>query len=222
MSRNLTSFAQHCRKAVCVGRNYVEHAKELGNAVPNPSSEKPLLFMKPSTAIITQGQNIEIPVGLDELHHEIELGIVIGKECRRATPEAATEAIGGYVLALDMTARSVQNELKGKGQPWEMAKAFDTSLALGEFIPKEKIPDPHKIVLKCMVNNELRQNGSTADMIFRVPYLLSFISTYFTLQEGDVVLTGTPSGVGPVRDGDKIVGAIDGVADIAFSVVQRS
>jgi len=221
MSRNLATFAQYCRKAVCVGRNYAEHAKELGNAVPS-GGEKPLLFMKPSSSIITQGQSIEIPIGLTELHHEIELGIVIGSKCSRASPEKAVEAIGGYVLALDMTARSVQNELKSKGHPWEMAKCFDTSLALGEFIPKDKIPDPHEIELQCRVNEELRQKGSTSDMIFRIPHLLSFISTYFTLEEGDLVLTGTPSGVGPVKNGDVISGQITGVADISFSVVQRS
>lgn len=134
------------------------------------------------------------------------------------------------------------------GHPWEMAKGFDTSLALGEFISKDKIPDPHNIELQCKVNNELRQKvqslwplktrqlalqdyskkwlhilqGSTDDMIFRIPYLLSFISTYFTLEEGDVVLTGTPSGVGPVKNGDKITGEITGVANITFNVVQRA
>jgi len=212
------------RKVVCVGRNYADHAKELGNAVPT----KPILFMKPPSAIITAGQNIEIPLGVTELHHEIELGVIMGSKCCRATPEQAFQAVGGYVLALDMTARSVQNELKGKGHPWEMAKCFDTSLPLGEFIAKEKIPDPQNARLTCEVNGEVRQNGSTSDMIFKIPDLLSYISRYFTLEEGDLVLTGTPSGVGPVKHGDSISGSIfaagdsnPAVAQINFNVIQR-
>jgi len=214
----LPSFLQRTRKIVCVGRNYADHAKELGNAVPT----KPILFMKPTSSIITAGQNIEIPVGVSELHHEIELGVVIASQCSRATPEQASKAVGGYLLALDMTARSLQNELKGKGHPWELAKGFDTSLPVGDFIPKDRTPDPHSVRLSCRVNQELRQNGSTSDMIFKIPDLLSFISTYFTLEEGDLVLTGTPSGVGPVKHGDSITGAIEGgIADIHFNVVQR-
>ena len=155
------------------------------------------------------------------MHHEIELGVVIGSKCSRATPDKAVSAIGGYCLALDMTARGVQNELKTQGHPWELAKAFDTSLPVGDFIPKDKILDTQNVTLTCSVNGEMRQNASTKDMIFTVPDLLSYISKYFTLEEGDVVLTGTPAGVGPVKAGDIITGAIPGISEIKFEVAQR-
>lgn len=145
----------------------------------------------------------------------------MGADCQRATPEQAMKAVGGYVLALDMTSRHVQNELKKKGHPWEMAKCFDTSLPVGEFIPLEAIPDPHDVELICEVNGQLRQKDSTSKMIHRVPDLVSYISNYFTLHEGDVVLTGTPAGVGPVKEGDKILGRITGITSMEFDVVQR-
>ena len=116
----------------------------------------------------------------------------------------------------------MQNEAKSKGHPWTMAKMFDTSLPVSDFIPCGRLPDPHNVHLWCKVNEELRQDGNTKDMIFNVPTLLSFISQYFTLEEGGLVLTGTPSGVGPVRSGDTITGGIPGLVDIKFDVIQRS
>lgn len=129
--------------------------------------------------------------------------------------------VAGYVLALDMTARDFQNEAKSKGQPWTMAKCFDTSCPIGEFIPKASLADPGNVQLLCNVNGEKRQDASTKDMIFSVPYLISYISDYFTLEEGDLILTGTPAGVGPVRSGDSIEGQIPGLAKFSFNVVQR-
>jgi len=214
----LARFTELSRKVVAVGRNYSEHAAELGNAVPT----KPLLFMKPPSAFITAGQEIEIPLGCTEIHHEIELGIIISKQCKRVSQEAAMDYVGGYCLALDMTARDFQNEAKKKGHPWAMAKMFDTSLPVSELIPVDSVPDPQNVNLWCKVNGEVRQQGNTKDMIFSLPVLISYISQYFTLEEGDLVLTGTPSGVGPVKQGDVITGGIPGVVEIKFSVVQRS
>jgi len=215
---SLTRFSSVGRKVVAVGRNYADHAKELGNAVPT----KPLLFMKPASCYITAGQPIEIPLGCSELHHEIELGAIINKTCKRVQEDKAMSYVGGYCLALDMTARDFQNEAKAKGHPWTMAKMFDTSLPVSDFIPTSSIPDPANVNLWCKVNNELRQKGCTKDMIFSLPVLISYISQYFTLEEGDLILTGTPAGVGPVKSGDVITGGIPGVVDISFSVQQRT
>ncbi|XP_059083108.1 fumarylacetoacetate hydrolase domain-containing protein 1-like [Tigriopus californicus] len=210
-------FAQLCRTIVGVGRNYKDHAAELGNSVPS----KPLIFMKPPASIILEGENIEIPVGCSEIHHEIELGIVIQSKCKNVPEAEAMNYVGGYILALDMTARDFQNEAKKKGQPWAMAKCFDTSCPVSNFIPKEQISDPHDVQLLCSVNDTERQNGHTKDMIFRVPYLISYISKYFTLNEGDLILTGTPAGVGPVKSGDVIQGEIPGVVKFTYKVTSR-
>jgi len=214
---SFTKFSSVGRKIVAVGRNYADHAAELGNAVPT----KPLLFMKPSSCYITAGQPIEIPLGCQDMHHEIELGAIISKDCKRIKEEDAMKFVGGYCLALDMTARDFQNEAKNKGNPWTFAKMFDTSLPVSEFIPKEKIPQPGDISLWCKVNGELRQNGETKNMIFSLPYLIAHISQYFTLQEGDLILTGTPAGVGPVKSGDIITGGIPDIVEISFNVEQR-
>merc|ERR1712200_10053 len=217
MSR-ITQFSELGRKVVAVGRNYADHAKELGNAVP---TTKPLLFMKPASAYITAGQPIEIPLGCSELHHEIELGAIVGKRCKMIKESEAMSYVGGYCLALDMTARDFQNEAKAKGHPWTMAKMFDTSLPVSDFIPASKIPDPSNVNLWCKVNEELRQEGCTKDMIFSLPFLLSYISQYFTLEEGDLILTGTPAGVGPVKAGDVISGGIPNVVEMSFTVELR-
>lgn len=154
----LGQFTELSRKVVAVGRNYADHAKELGNAVP----ATPLLFMKPPSAFVTAGGRIEVPPGCAALHHEIELGVVVGRRCRRVTEEQAMAHVGGYCLALDMTARDRQEEAKAKGHPWTMAKVgvppitsllqmFDTSLPVSPFIPLASIPDPQDLTLWCKV-----------------------------------------------------------------------
>ena len=130
----------------------------------------------------------QIPIGCKEVHHEIELGIVIGSPCSRVPSEKIMDHVGGYILALDMTARDFQNDLKKKGHPWELAKCFDTSCPISEFISKEAIKDPHDLNLVCKVNGELRQNDSTGKMIHRIPELISYISQYFSLEEGKLFI----------------------------------
>lgn len=193
-----------------------EHAAELGNSVP----DKPLLFLKPPSAFLIEGSPIRFPAGCRSLHHEIELGIVIGSKCSNVNPEQVMDYVGGYVLALDMTARDFQDEAKKKGHPWTMAKGFDTSCPISSFVPKEELPDPQNVELWCKVNGNTRQRASTKEMIFNIPTLLSFISQYFTLDAGDVVLTGTPSGVGPVQDGDIIEGGLSDLISMRFRVKQ--
>jgi len=216
-TNRLTSFTKIGRKVVCAGRNYAEHIAELNNTTPT----EPMLFMKPTSCYVANGGNIEIPVGSSELHHEVELGVVIGKTISRVTPEEAFAAVGGYALVLDMTERNYQEQLKKKGHPWELCKAFDTSLPVSDFIPKETIPDPHQVELICRVNGEIRQQDNTSKMLTRIPEMLSYASKFFTLEEGDLVITGTPKGVGPVKAGDTISAQITGIIDISFNVIQR-
>jgi acylpyruvate hydrolase len=218
MSGNFSRFVEIGRKIVAVGRNYRDHAAELGNAVP----EVPLLFMKPASSYITEGSLIKIPKGCSSLHHEIELGIVIGKKGTDIPENSAMNHVAGYVLALDMTARDFQNVAKTKGHPWDLAKGFDTSCPVSSFIPKESIPDPNNVNLWCKVNGEMKQNGNTKDMIFKIPYLISYISQYFTLEPNDVILTGTPAGVSGVKFGDVIQGGLGELVQFEFKVQQKT
>jgi len=210
-------FMKHCRKVVAVGRNYAEHAKELGNAVPT----KPVLFLKPPSSFIPEGKKVEVPPGCKELHHEVELGIVIGKGGRDIPKASAVQHIAGYFLALDMTARNLQNEAKKGGLPWAVSKGYDTFLPASKFISKDKVSNPDDIDLWLKVDDKLRQKGSTKDMLFNVPSLISYISTIFTLEEGDCILTGTPEGVGPVTPGQTISCGLGTVAQMNFGVEKR-
>lgn len=188
---------------MAIGRNYSEHIKELGNTRP----KEPFFFLKPTTSYVSSGGNIEIPRGI-LAHHEVELGLVIGKSGREISREAAESHIAGYALAIDMTARNMQEEVKKKGLPWSAVKGFDTFTPIGKFIPKSTVLDPHELRLSLKVNGITKQDGTTADMIFRIPQLIEHISSIMTLEEGDLVLTGTPSGVGPVVPGDNVECAV--------------
>ncbi|XP_057672927.1 acylpyruvase FAHD1, mitochondrial [Corythoichthys intestinalis] len=211
---NLSRFWEWGRKIICVGRNYAEHAKELQNAVP----AEPLLFLKPPSAYVREGSPILVPFYSGQLHHEVELGVVIGKGGSAIPRSAAMEHVAGYALCLDMTARDVQDECKSKGLPWTLAKAFDTSCPVSEFVPKERIPEPGDVRLWLKVNDQLRQSGSTSQMIFPIPYLISYISDFITLEEGDLILTGTPEGVSAVRKHDRLQAGIEGIVTMTFTV----
>lgn len=188
---------------MCIGRNYADHVKELNNQRP----KQPFFFLKPSSSILLPGQGpILRPRGVN-LHYEVELGIVIGKTVRDLDPndtQGALDAIESYLLTIDMTGRNVQDEAKKKGLPWSIAKGFDTFLPIAGPIDKSKITDPHNIELYLSVNGQMKQNDNTELMLFRIPRQLSDISKVMTLEKGDIVLTGTPKGVGPVTTGDVI------------------
>jgi len=188
-------------KVVCVGRNYAEHAKELGNAVPS----SPLLFIKPATAMVTMGEPLQLPEGFGACHHELEMALLIGQSLTKAMPDECRAAIAGIGLALDLTLRELQDELKKKGHPWERAKAFDGACPLSEFAAFDQTLDFSSLTLRLRRNGELQQQGNCSDMLFSVENLLSEISHSFTLMPGDVVLTGTPAGVGPLHSGDKLL-----------------
>ncbi|TDL24972.1 hypothetical protein BD410DRAFT_785724 [Rickenella mellea] len=215
-------FLSRGKKIVAIGRNYMEHVKELNNTVP----KEPFFFLKPTTSYVPSGGKIEIPRGV-VAHHEIELGVVIGKNGRDIPESQADAHIAGYALAIDMTARNMQDEVKKKGLPWSAAKGFDTFTPIGTFIPRSAIPDPHNLNIWLKINGVYKQNGTTADMMFRIPKLVEHVSSIMTLEEGDLILTGTPSGVGPVSPGDEITAALispesgEVLADLQFQAVER-
>ncbi|GAB2295195.1 Acylpyruvase fahd1, mitochondrial [Dionaea muscipula] len=204
-------------KIIAVGRNYAAHAKELGNAVP----KEPVLFLKPTSSYLPNGGTIEIPHPLEALDHEVELAVVIGRKARDVPESTAMDHVGGYALALDMTAREIQSTAKAAGLPWTVAKGQDTFTPISSMLQKSAVPDPDNLELWLKVDGEIRQKGSTKDLIFKIPFLISYISSVMTLLEGDIILTGTPQGVGPVKAGQKLTAGISGLLDIHFDVGKR-
>ncbi len=201
-------------KIICLGRNYTEHIQELGNE----PSDDPILFIKPATSAIRQGEKVIIPAYSNDCHHEVELAVLIGGYGRRIAPESAADFIAGYGIALDMTLRDVQSELKKKGLPWEVAKGFDTSCPLSDFVPPERINDPHDLGISLYVNDEQRQAGNTSQMIRRIPEIIAYASSIFTLEKGDIILTGTPRGVSRVVSGDRLQARIEQIGALEVSV----
>lgn len=190
-------------KILCVGRNYSEHAKELGNAVP----ENPVIFSKPDTALLKNNEAFYLPSFSNDVHHEVELVIKINKVGKKIQEKFARNYFSEIGLGIDFTARDMQSELKAKGLPWELAKAFDGSAPIGNFINIENI-DLKNIDFSLQKNGQVVQKGNTAQMIFSFEQIVSFVSQYFTLKVGDLIFTGTPAGVSQVNIGDKLEGYI--------------
>ncbi|MEC8429471.1 MAG: fumarylacetoacetate hydrolase family protein [Pseudomonadota bacterium] len=201
-------------KVVCVGRNYAEHARELNNPVPS----EPILFIKPATAIVDMQQPIGIPTDYGSCHVETEMALLIGKEVRKESPAEALEAVAGVGLGFDLTLRDLQSKLKDKGHPWEKAKAFDGSCPLSAFAPTAAMQWDN-VDLTLTRNGKLQQSGNSSDMLTGVGDLLSYISRFFTLQPGDVVLTGTPAGVGPLSPGDELIATLNDQLSVTTEVV---
>jgi 2-keto-4-pentenoate hydratase/2-oxohepta-3-ene-1,7-dioic acid hydratase in catechol pathway len=195
-------------KIICVGRNYVDHAKELGNEVP----KVPLIFMKPPSAIIANGETILLPAQSVQVEHEAELVVVIGKRGRHVPAENSRKIILGYTVGNDVTARDLQNS---DGQ-WTRAKGFDTFCPFGPWIDTEF--DPSDAVVTCRVNGQMRQMASTRDMVFNVGVLIAYISSVMTLEPGDIIFTGTPAGVGELKEGDEVSVEIEGLGIIKNKV----
>ena len=194
-------------KIVCVGRSYADHAKELGNAIP----DRPVLFIKPPSSLTTLEAGISWNQALGNCHHECELTLRIDHKLSAETdPEKALEAIGAITLGLDLTLRDVQDDLKKKGQPWERAKAFDGSCVLADWIDVSEITAWNDVHYTLEVNDQLRQKGDTALLIFDIGTLLADISQAFTLEPGDVVMTGTPAGVAALAAGDQLKMTLQG------------
>jgi len=193
-------------KIFCIGRNYVEHAKELNNPVPG----KPLVFMKPATALVKEGKPFYYPNFTKDLHYEAEIVLKINRNGKHIEPQFAAKYYGEISIGIDFTARDVQDKCKEKGHPWEIAKAFDDSAPIGEFIALENLNNSAAIEFHLLKNGEKVQIGTTADLIFDFNYLISYLSKIFTLSTGDLIYTGTPAGVGPVKVGDVLEGFIEG------------
>ncbi|WP_443191956.1 fumarylacetoacetate hydrolase family protein [Pseudomonas indica] len=188
-------------KVVCIGRNYAEHAKELNNPVPS----EPLLFIKPGSCAVPLEGGFAIPADRGAVHYEAEIAVLIGKPLsRQPSREEILDAISGFAPALDLTLRDVQARLKEKGYPWEIAKSFDGACVLAPFVPGDAVEDTTDIGIRLTINGEVRQDGNSRDMLNPILPLIQHISGHFSLQPGDVVLTGTPVGVGPLNSGDSL------------------
>ncbi len=191
-------------KIICIGRNYIDHAAELQNPVP----KQPLVFMKPPSALLINHKPLFYPEFTKDLHYEGEIVLKICKNGRHVQPEFARTYFNKMAFGIDFTARDVQKRCKEKGHPWEIAKAFDNSAAVSEFVDAPE--DTSSILFETKLNGKRVQNGNTADMIFSCEYIVEYVSKYFKLQIGDLIFTGTPAGVGPVQIGDHLEGFIHG------------
>lgn len=201
-------------KILCVGRNYAEHAAELGHEVP----AEPLIFMKPPSSLIGAGEAIVLPTLSERVDFEGELAVVIGRRCRHVAEADAMGVIGGYTILNDITARDLQ---KKDGQ-WARAKGFDTFAPCGPVVVPADQLDPRDLEIKTIVNGEVRQSGRTSQFIFSIPRVIAYLSRAMTLEEGDVISTGTPSGVGPLKPGDTVEVWVEGIGSLINTVEAES
>ena len=194
-------------KIICIGRNYIDHIKELSNQKPM----NPVVFLKPDSSVIAKNQNFIIPSFSNEIHHEVELVIKINKVGKHIDKSFSHKYYDEIGLGIDFTARDIQSNLKEKGHPWEKSKAFDNSCMVGNFLKKEKLEDISKIEFSLKKNNEIVQSGCSNDMLWKIDDFISYVSQYFTLKIGDLIFTGTPSGVSKVESGDILEGYISSI-----------
>ena len=199
-------------KIICVGRNYTDHAKELGNSTP----KEPVIFCKPDSAILQPRNPFVIPPWTKEVHHELELIMRIGKVGKYIEPKYALSYVDSISVGIDFTARDIQSELKKAGLPWEKAKGFDGSAAIGRWIKGS--PNKKNYEIQLFKNNDLVQKGNTRDFIFSIEELICHISQFFTLKSGDIIFTGTPSGVASVEAGDELICKLDGNSLLSLSI----
>jgi fumarylpyruvate hydrolase len=200
----------------CVGRNYAEHAREMGH---DPDREPPFFFLKPADAIVTDGNDFPYPSQTKDVHHEMELVVALGKGGTNIPEANALDYVYGYAVGLDMTRRDLQGEAKKMGRPWDTGKGFDHSAPCSAVAPASKIGHPSKGGVWLKVNGEIKQKGDLAQLIWNIPETIAYLSTLFTLAPGDLIYSGTPAGVGAVKKGDVLEGAVDGVGTIKFKIV---
>ncbi len=201
----------------CLGRNYREHAREMGAEVPS----EPVIFLKPTTALLEIGEPILLPTFSSDIHHEVEMVVLIGREGRDIPRSEAMEHVVGYGVGLDLTARDVQALAKSKGLPWAVAKGFDGSAPVSRFVRAADVLDPHALDISLLRNGAVRQSANTSQMIFRVDETIAWLSTIFTLMPGDLIFTGTPEGVGPIVPGDEIEIRLGTLISAQFKVGER-
>lgn len=204
------------RRIFCVGRNYAEHAREMGH---DPNAEPPFFFTKPADALVTGGADTPYPPATADLHHEIELVVAIGREGADIPAHGVRDHIFGYAAGIDLTRRDLQAEAKKLARPWDMAKGFDFSAPISAIVPAAKIGHPASGALTLLVNGEARQTGDIGKMIWGIPDLVANLSALVTLKQGDLVFTGTPAGVSAVTRGDRLEGEIGGVARVWTTIV---
>jgi len=202
-------------KIVCVGQNYVKHIDELSSK----RYDTPVLFLKPSTSLLTDANPIRLPDFSNEVHHEVELALLVGKIARHINADNWREFIIGAGIALDLTLRDLQSIAKERGLPWAVAKGFDGSCPVSEFIAIDRIKNLQNLTIELRINGTLKQHGSTSEMIYPIGELLAYITNIFTLEPGDIVLTGTPAGVGKIKTGDHLEASITEIGSMAFEVI---
>jgi 2-keto-4-pentenoate hydratase/2-oxohepta-3-ene-1,7-dioic acid hydratase in catechol pathway len=205
-------------KLLCIGRNYAEHASEMQSNVP----DEPMVFLKPASAVVRDGAEVRLPPHSNDVHHEVELVAVIGRGGRDIPEADALNHVAAYAVGLDMTARDLQAAAKERRHPWSVAKGFDTFAPLGPLTPADEVGDPQQLVLELKVNGETRQKARTDRMIFPVATLVHYCSQIFTLQPGDLLYTGTPSGVGAVAEGDELEATATRCAPLRVRVGRRA
>lgn len=203
------------RRIFCVGRNYAEHAREMGH---DPSREPPFFFTKPADALVISGAETPYPPATKDVHHEIELVVAIGREATGIAADAALEHVWGYAAGIDLTRRDLQAEAKKLGRPWDMAKGFDCSAPIGDLAPASRIGHPGNARITLAVNGTTRQDSDIADMIWSVPEAIAYLSTLVTLMPGDLIFTGTPAGVSAIVRGDRLEGEIQGVGTVGTTI----
>ena len=201
-------------KLICLAKTYKKHAEEMHSDI----TEDPLLFLKPASSVIFDGDSIIFPKMSKCLHHEVELGIVIGKKCKNVSQKYVLDYVLGYVVALDVTARDIQSEAKEKGWPWGIAKGFDTFAPISEVVLKEEVVNPNNLDLLLQVNGVVKQSSNTKYMIYSVESIIEFISKIMALERGDLIMTGTPEGVGEIAEGDVIEASLNSLCSLKVDV----
>lgn len=201
-------------KIICIGRNYSEHAKELKNEVPTT----PVFFMKPDTALLKDNAPFYYPTFSNEIHYEVELVIKISKNGKTIAPQFAHKYYEQITVGIDFTARDLQQQCKEKGLPWEKAKAFDNSAVIGRFIQISELKNTEHINFNLAINNNMVQQGISNQMIFNIDTIISYVSGFITLKTGDLIYTGTPAGVGPVKIGDRLIAKIEAEELLNFEI----
>lgn len=201
MTLQLGSQSYTPQRIFCIGKNYAEHVKELGGRTPG----QPVVFIKPVSCLVSPGETVRMPAHGNNLHHEVEVVVLIGAGGKNISESDAASHVAGLSLGLDLTLRDVQSDMKKKGWPWEVSKAFDQSAPLGTLTPYDATLSLDNIPFQCSVNDTVRQTGNTSEMIFPIPYLIHYLSGIWELKKGDLIYSGTPSGVGPLQPDDRVM-----------------
>jgi fumarylpyruvate hydrolase len=204
------------RRIYCVGRNYADHAREMGG---DPNREPPFFFMKPADAVAQNGAAIPYPPQTHDLHHEIELVVALKSGGRDIPAAKALDHVFGYAVGLDLTRRDIQQEARKAGRPWDMGKGFDNSAPCSAVVPASRIGHPESGAIWLKVNSVLKQNSDLSAMIWKLPEMIAYLSGLVELKSGDLLYSGTPAGVGAIVAGDKLDGHVDGVGDLAIAIV---